>query len=947
MANLRRIIAAITGSVFLAGTLPAPVLAQRTPVAADERFAVDHFKERRLALVIGNSKYSTQPLDNPGNDALLVAQTLRELNFEVLAFHDLVAKDLRRVTREFAQRLSREDGVGVFYYAGHGVEINGRNYLLPVDIDVADEEQIKDDSMDLAESLMDRLEKSKKRVNLIILDACRDNPFRRAKKRGLGGGLAEMNAPRGTLIAYATEPGRRAEDGTGGANSVYTLNLAKHMKREGLEVERALSDVAIDVSRLTRRTQIPWKSGQLLSDFYFKPLDPRVERARREADDSARIKEEIDKIEERQQIRLEQEKAQRRRLEESIQALADREEKLRLELAKERQAREKAEREMQQQYQLAQANDQQKQRAQQQAERDRLAREAAERERLAREASEREKLARETADREKSAREAEERERVAALKREAEASARAQAEQQRLAREKVIADKLAREKAEQERLAAEAAERTRKASETKERLALARLQEEQERAVRVAAERERLALATAEQERVARERVEAERLAAQKAEQERLARDRREKEAIAKAIAEREQLAKAAAERDRQLKAQAAAEREQLAKVAAEAERTAQAQSEELRIAQQRAEADRAAKAQAAAQQQLADLARERDKMLSESWKREQLALLDANRTGPSYRPVEQVAAGADGTFFVRGVKLPTDVAIRRPGPEVPANCAAFGGAWGNGRWGNRRTGEIWVEEVAPDCSATVVFANGGISVTNQPAGFRRLTGQIRDRTLYLQWTSSIDQRPSKAELTLDGKKLSGNWDNAESKAKAVFHPISTEPRLQTGIFANEDLIEDSGTVVTRISKINFDQPLPRGLPGIPVLTTRELQSLIEKEPRVVLLDAFRDTQHMTLPNSVWIPGMGEAFLGAGELWRIDQALKVVTDHDYERPIVIFHRSVKFGWDGYHAMLRVLGAGYHNLYWYRGGADAWFDAGLPVVQSSPYPLALN
>ena len=371
----RRWIAAVTGSVFLLGTVPAPVAAQTRAPAAAPRTVIDHFKEKRVALVIGNGAYTKEPLVNPANDARLVAATLRQLGFEVLDFKDLGVKELRRVTREFAQRLAREDGVGIFYYAGHGVEINGRNYLLPVDIEVSDEEQIKDDSMDLEESLMDRLEKSKKRVNLIILDACRDNPFRRGK-RGVGGGLAQMSAPRGTLIAYATQPGRKAEDGPTGTNSVYTSTLAQHMNSEGLEVERVLTDVAYAVAASTNQRQIPWKSGQLLSDFYFKPVDPRVEQERRQRSEDARIQEELKKLEERQKVQLALDAERTKKLEQDLAALAERERRLQQELQLERQAREAAERASQQarsRVDLALAEDQQK-RAQQQAEQERLAR---------------------------------------------------------------------------------------------------------------------------------------------------------------------------------------------------------------------------------------------------------------------------------------------------------------------------------------------------------------------------------------------------------------------------------------------------------------------------------------------------------------------------------------------------------------------------------------------
>jgi uncharacterized caspase-like protein len=231
--------------------------------------------EKRLALVVGNARYPTLPLNNPENDARVVASTLRRLGFEVTEHVNLNVKDFRRVLREFARRLQNEEGASVFYYAGHGVQIDGRNYLLPVDINLRDEEEVKDESVDVDELYVSRLERARTQVRIVILDACRDNPFASisgGKTRNIRavGGLAEM-AARGALIAYASAPGAVAEDGPPGTNSVYTRNLVKEMLAEGVEVEQMFKAVRVKVLRDTNERQVPWVNTSLTASFSFNP----------------------------------------------------------------------------------------------------------------------------------------------------------------------------------------------------------------------------------------------------------------------------------------------------------------------------------------------------------------------------------------------------------------------------------------------------------------------------------------------------------------------------------------------------------------------------------------------------------------------------------------------------------------------------------------------------
>ncbi len=274
--------------------------------------------EKRLALVIGNARYPALPLNNPENDARVMASTLRRLGFEVREHVNLPVKEFRRVLRDYARALQNEEGVAVFYYAGHGVQIDGRNYLLPVDVNLRDEEEVKDESVDVDELFVSRLERARTQVRIVILDACRDNPFG-AKTRNIRSvsGLAEM-AARGALIAYASAPGAAAEDGPPGTNSVYTRHLVKEMLVEGIEVEQMFKNVRVKVLRDTQQRQVPWVNTSLTADFSFNPAKSAAgpaDATRR--DDIVRLQALLDSRE-REQKKLEDElKRMTRRLQEA------------------------------------------------------------------------------------------------------------------------------------------------------------------------------------------------------------------------------------------------------------------------------------------------------------------------------------------------------------------------------------------------------------------------------------------------------------------------------------------------------------------------------------------------------------------------------------------------------------------------------------------------------
>ena len=227
---------------------------------------------RRVALVIGNAEYPQAPLANPENDARLVAATLKSLGFEVSMHLNLKVREFRRVLRDFGRRMDDDDSASVFYYAGHGMQIDRRNYLLPVDLNLRDEGEVKDEAIDLEETLLGRIDRVRPRARIFIIDACRDNPFGdrpRAAARSPGG-LAEMAAP-GALIAFSAAPGRTAEDGPPGTNSIYSRLLAQEMRVEGIEVEEMLKNVRVKVLRETHERQLPWVNTSMVVNFVFNP----------------------------------------------------------------------------------------------------------------------------------------------------------------------------------------------------------------------------------------------------------------------------------------------------------------------------------------------------------------------------------------------------------------------------------------------------------------------------------------------------------------------------------------------------------------------------------------------------------------------------------------------------------------------------------------------------
>lgn len=231
---------------------------------------------KRVALVIGNGKYQhSSRLPNPGNDAADVAGALRGLGFEVVEGRDLDRRGMDDAIRQFARQLNGA-GLAILFYSGHGLQVNGKNFLLPVDGKI---EKVADLSLDAVDvqRIIEQME-AEKRVNLIFLDACRDNPLTRSLARSLVGatrsatiaeGLAPVQSAAGTLIAYATQPDNVALDGDG-RNSPFTTALLKYMTTPGLEIEMMMKQVRLDVIAATKEKQVPWGHSSLVGNVYLK-----------------------------------------------------------------------------------------------------------------------------------------------------------------------------------------------------------------------------------------------------------------------------------------------------------------------------------------------------------------------------------------------------------------------------------------------------------------------------------------------------------------------------------------------------------------------------------------------------------------------------------------------------------------------------------------------------
>ena len=222
--------------------------------------------ETRVALVIGNSAYKNSPLKNPVNDAKAMSAKLKTLGFEVIERNNLTQKQIGSVLREFRSRL-KPGAVALFFYAGHGLQVKGVNYLPVVDADIASEEDVPLQSLNMNQ-VLELMDEAKTRMNLVFLDACRNNPYARSF-RSAADGLAKVNAPSGTIISFATRPGSVAADGSG-KNGLYTQHLLANMDLPQ-PVEQVLKRVVSGVKQASKGRQEPWMEGSIEGDFYFHP----------------------------------------------------------------------------------------------------------------------------------------------------------------------------------------------------------------------------------------------------------------------------------------------------------------------------------------------------------------------------------------------------------------------------------------------------------------------------------------------------------------------------------------------------------------------------------------------------------------------------------------------------------------------------------------------------
>ena len=241
----------------------------RTVILSVFLFAVSAaIAEERIALVIGNSNYAEGALANPVNDARLIAATLREVGFDVIEQLDVDENAMERAIQDFGDRLedAGKKAIGLFYYAGHGVQVDGVNYLIPIGAEIDHARRIKTEAVS-TDIVMDTFTYARNELNIVILDACRNNPYA-SRTRSPQSGLSRMTAPTGTLIAYATSPGNVASDGDG-ENSPYSAALADGMMRKGELIEQMFKGVRRSVKTETNGAQEPWEASSLVGDFYF------------------------------------------------------------------------------------------------------------------------------------------------------------------------------------------------------------------------------------------------------------------------------------------------------------------------------------------------------------------------------------------------------------------------------------------------------------------------------------------------------------------------------------------------------------------------------------------------------------------------------------------------------------------------------------------------------
>jgi len=254
---------------------------------------IDAGAATRIALVIGNSKYQSSPLKNPVNDANAIADILKTCGFEVTTGFDMDQIEMKKAINLFGNRMSN-GSVALFYYSGHGMQVNGTNFLIPIGAKIHNETDVDIESVNVNRVLA-KMASVEKATNILILDACRDNPFSRGF-RTKQSGLAYMNAPTGTIVAYSTAPGSIASDGDG-QYGIYTEELINFLLLPDIKIEDIFKRVRVNVAQKSKNKQIPWESSSLMGDFYFSIKDNMPPSSKfslsdlsKEADETERIR---------------------------------------------------------------------------------------------------------------------------------------------------------------------------------------------------------------------------------------------------------------------------------------------------------------------------------------------------------------------------------------------------------------------------------------------------------------------------------------------------------------------------------------------------------------------------------------------------------------------------------------------------------------------------------
>ncbi|QEP42388.1 PEGA domain-containing protein [Ectothiorhodospiraceae bacterium BW-2] len=249
----------------LGSRIELPVSANHSETTTFNRL-VSAQTENRTALVMGNSAYQSSPLKNPVNDARAIKKALQQSGFKVIYQENGSRTEMFNKIRDFGNELRQRKGVGVVFYAGHGMQVNGENYLIPVNANINAEDEIEIQALPL-QSVLNKLNSAGNKLNMVYLDACRDNPFARSF-RSSSRGLARVSAPTGTKIYYATKPGEVAHDGKG-ANGIFTSHLMKALTTPGLNQNEVFQQTATAVMAETKEQQVPWEEGLITGTFYF------------------------------------------------------------------------------------------------------------------------------------------------------------------------------------------------------------------------------------------------------------------------------------------------------------------------------------------------------------------------------------------------------------------------------------------------------------------------------------------------------------------------------------------------------------------------------------------------------------------------------------------------------------------------------------------------------